>query len=183
MKVNPLAVIVPVNPTTGDSNARLFEVWQIVTELLLPKLGKDFSRFEPAAFAWKQKLNKPYGVVLGCDDPALFFYCYSAAKAMQQHMIKRHMRPILENLNPIIEDKKERLSVFAVELKDNGAEMGAHMLWHVAMIAGDIQPDCGLYFAREKEAYANDELEKKVLENLERYALCVVNLVEKEDSL
>lgn len=180
MKVNPLAIIVPVNPSAGDSNSQLLGIWQVATELLLPKLGKDFSRFEPAAFAWKQKINKPYGVVLGRDDPALFLYCYSAAKATQQHMIKQHMRPILENLNPIIEDKKEGLSVFAVGLKDNGEEMGAHMLWHVAMIAGDIMPDCGLYFAKEKEAYANDQLEKKVLENLERYALCVVNLVEKE---
>lgn len=180
MKANPMAIIVPANPAAVSANELRTAVWETVTELLLPKLGKYFSRFEPAAFAWNQRLDRPFGVVLGREDPALFLYYYNTAKAMQQHMIKRHMLPILENLNPIIKDEKDGLSVYAVEMKGDGTELGAHMAWHLAMIAGELQPDCGLYFAAEQEAYANDVLEKEVMSNMGRYALCVVNLVAKE---
>lgn len=181
MRVNPMAVIVPANLAADDENKLRMAVWQKVTELLLPRLGKDFSRFEPATIAWNQRLDKPFGVVLGRDDPALFLYYYNTAKSMQQHMIKRHMAAFLENIEPIAKDGKDGVAIYAVEVKGDGKELGAHLAWHLAMIAGELQPDCGLYFATEREAYANDTLEKKVLENMERYALCVVNLVEKEN--
>ena len=182
MKINPLAVVVPVETGASGKDKLRTGIWETVVDLLLPALGKHFNRFEPATFAWKQKLDKPFGVILGKEDPGLFLYYYAAAKAMQQHMIKRHMRPILESLNPIVKNQKEGLTVYAVELKNDGMDMGTHMLWHLAMITGEVQPDCGLYFAAEKEAYASDALEKQVLENLERYAICVVNLIAEEAS-
>lgn len=180
MRINPMAIIVPANLADSNENELRVTVWETVTELLLPKLGKQFNRFEPATFAWKQQLNQSYGVVFGKKDPALFLYYYMAAKAMQQQMIERHMAAFMQNLEPLGKSENNGISVYAMGVKGDGAELGAHLNWHMSMITGELQPDCGLYFAAEKEAFANDELEGKVLSHIERYALCVVNLVAKE---
>jgi len=181
MRINPLAVIVPADLAAGDENRLRYTVWQTVSELLLPKLGKDFSRFEPATVAWNQRLDKPFGVVLGRSDPALFLYYYTTAKAMQQDMINRHMAAFMGNIEPLAKSEKGGMAIYAMEVKGDGKELGAHLAWHLGMMTGELQPDCGLYFVAEKEAYAHDALERKVLSNMERYALCMVNLVKKED--
>jgi len=181
MRINPLAVIVPADLAGGDENRLRYTVWQTVSELLLPKLGKDFSRFEPATMAWNQRLDKPFGVVLGRSDPALFLYYYMSAKAMQQGMIKRHMAAFFKNIEPLGKSENNGVMVYAMGVKGDGSELGAQLNWHVAMLTGELQPDCGIYFTEEKEAFVNDALDKKVLDHLERYALCVVNLVGKED--
>lgn len=177
MCVNPLVIIVPAGSTAEEQSKLRLSVWETATNLLLPKLGKYYSRFEPATVAWGQRLDNPFGVVFGRENPALFLYCYSTAKSMQQEMITRHMKPLVDNIAPLAKSETDGLSVYAMAVTGDSAEMGAHIAWHIAMIAGELQPDCGLYFAAEKEAYASDELEGKVLRHIERYALCVVNLV------
>jgi hypothetical protein len=182
MKVNPMAIIVPANLAAGGENELRAAVWETVTELLLPKLGKYFSRFEPARFAWKQRLEQPYGIVFGKKDPALFLYYYMSAKALQQEMVQRHMVAFLENLEPLGKSENNGLAVYAMGVKGDGQELGAHLSWHLAMITGELQPDAGVYFAEDKESFVTDKLDKKVLDNLERYALCVVNLVGMEET-
>lgn len=177
MCVNPLVIIIPAVSLAEDQGKLRLSMWETVTQLLLPKLGKYYSRFEPAMVAWGQRLDKPFGIVFGREDPALFLYCYSTAKSMQQEMITRHMKPLVDNITPLATSAADGLSVYAMAVTGDSEEMGAHIAWHLAMMAGELQPDCGLYFAAEKEAYANDELEAKVLRHIERYALCVVNLV------
>ncbi len=181
MKANPMAIIVPANPAALSENELRSAVWETVTELLLPKLGKYFSRFEPATFAWKQRLEQPFGIVFGKKDPALFLYYYMSAKAMQQEMIQRHMAAFLDNMEPLGKSESNGRTIIAMGVKGDGQELGAHLSWHLSMITGELQPDAGLYFAAEKESFVSDTLDKKVLNNLERYALCVVNLVETEE--
>lgn len=181
MKTNPMAIIVPVDLAAGNENELRVAVWETVTELLLPKLGKYFSRFEPATFAWKQRLDQPYGIVFGKKDPGLFLYYYMSAKAMQQEMIQRHMTAFFKNIEPLGKSENNGIAVYAMGVKGDGSELGAQLSWHLSMITGELQPDCGVYFAEEKEAFVSDMLDKKVLDHLEQYALCVVNLVKTED--
>ncbi len=183
MKINPMAIIVPVNLVIGNENELRAAVWETVTELLLPKLGNYFNRFEPATFAWKQRLDQQYGIVFGKKDPALFLYYYMSAKAMQQEIIQRHMAAFFENIEPLGKSENNGIAVYAMGVKGDGTELGVQLNWHMAMMTGEFQPDCGVYFAEEKEAFVSDTLDKKVLDHLEDYALCVVNLVKTEEQL
>nr|WP_325195044.1 helix-turn-helix domain-containing protein [uncultured Oscillibacter sp.] len=77
MRVNQLVVVVPVPGPGMDDAAVRTEVWQQVSAFLLQYLGKRYIRFEPATLAWNQKVEQPFGVILGRSDPAMFLYLYN----------------------------------------------------------------------------------------------------------
>ena len=167
MKASHLAVVVPIDPAETNGNATRTEVWQKTAELLMTQLGKRHSRFEPAVQVWKQTVGQPFGVVMGKKDPAMFLYFYAAAKAHQEAAIRYHMAGFLDGIEPISKNEQAGVSVYAVEVKDDGKDMAPHMLWHIAMITGELLPDCGIYYLREKRAVADDEMDKQVLSHLE----------------
>ncbi len=177
MRFNHLAVVVPVDTGAQNEGMLRTEVWGKVTRLLTPSLGKLYARFEPATAAWGQTLSDPYGVVLGKSEPALFLYFYEAAKTQQERAIQFHMKGFLDGLEPIAKNEDAGISVFRMEVKGDGEAMGAHMLWHMSMITGELLPDCGVYYLARKEAFAADTLNEDVLGHLPSYALCMVTLV------
>lgn len=177
MYASHLAIIVPVGDLTAQNeNALRGAVWGRVTTFLLSRLGKGFTRFEPATGAWRQKVDRPFGVVIGKTDPALFLYLYTAAKAKQEEAIHFHMKHFLDGIEPICKTKDESMAVYTVNVTGEHDEVAHHMFWHMAMINGELQPDCGLYYLAEREAFASDALCEKVLRHVERYALCLVTL-------
>lgn len=177
MLVNHLAVVVPVRNRAGDDRKVRETVWQQVAGLLLTQLGKRYSRFQPAAQAWGQTVDRPFGVALGRSDPALFLYLYTQAKARQEEAIHFHMDKLLDGMDIQSESVCRNIILCTVSSKEDGDATRPHMLWHLAMMGGELLPDCGLYFMEEKKPFADNALEEKVLSRLDRYALCIVKLI------
>ncbi len=177
MKVVHLAVVTPVEQPQSDHQTMCNTVWQKTTALLLTRLGEYYSRFEPAPRAFKKKISHPFSVITGKHDPAEFLYFYNMAKTRQQDAIKHHMKGLLDGIEPMGNETVNGISVYSVEVNAHHEETGAHMLWHLAIMTGELMPDCGIYFAEELQAYADDQTDKKVLSNIANYAICIVALV------
>lgn len=177
MLVNNLAVVVPMWNLTGDDQKLRETIWRQVSGLLLTQLGKRYSRFQPAARAWGQTVDRPFGVALGRSDPALFLYLYTQAKARQEEAIHFHMEKFLDGVDIHSTSVHENIILCSVNTRDDCDATRPHMLWHLAMMGGELLPDCGLYFMEEKKPFADNALEEKVLSRLDRYALCIVKLI------
>lgn len=163
MRLNHLAHVMPVDLAAGDSNALRQMLWGKAVELLQPQLGKWYSRFEPAATAWGQSINRPYGIILGKNDPALFLFSFVAAKAQQESVIQLHLNSLPGGAYPI-----------------SRKEAAAHILWPLKMLDGELLPDCGIYFVEEQDSLVSKETDQRVLSQMNRYAICVVTLVAPE---
>lgn len=180
MIANQMVLVVPVPKPGMDDAAVRAAVWQQASAFLLRQLGKRYVRFEPASSVWNQRIERPFSVVLGRNDPALFLYLYATGKRAQDDAVKFHMAGFLENME--IDKKLEHGNVVfcSVNMKGDGAEQMPHLMWHLSMMRGDFLPDCALYFLREKQAHATDDLDMEVLSHMDRYALCAVTLVTEE---
>ena len=84
MKFCNMAVVVPVDRLAGNDEALRAQVWGKVSELLLPALGKLYRQFNPSNGAWGHKLVRPFGVILGKQEPELFLTMFLAAQQAQQ---------------------------------------------------------------------------------------------------
>ena len=84
MKFNYLAVIVPRKWLPQNTEQTRKQAWAAVTQLLLPDLGKFYSRFYPASQPWGQDISAPYSVVLGREDPVAFLNVFHQAKKKQE---------------------------------------------------------------------------------------------------
>ncbi|MFI3293291.1 MAG: hypothetical protein SNI70_07205 [Rikenellaceae bacterium] len=180
MRATNLVIVVPT-PPNETSEQRIAEiVWPQVTQLLLPKLGKYYARFEPATSAWGQHISKPFSVFAGKASPAEFLYFYTHGRVQQENAIHHHLEALGECIKPVSKSEDEDSMMFVFSTSD-AEKSQAHLNWHLAMISGSLLPDAGLYFLHKKEAIVTDEIQTHVLAHREQYALCVVTLVAKED--
>lgn len=180
MRQFKLAIVFPVGQETENDNTLRQILWGKAAELLTPQLGKYYTRFEPAVRAWNQDIDRPYGVILGKSDPALFLYFYAAAKAHQADAIKFHMGAFLDSMELTDRCETDGATIYSVSLNGSGEEVHAHMLWHIAMMGGKIMNDCGIYYALQRQAVASNALDQDILEHATRYALCMVTLIAEE---
>ncbi len=180
MRVNQLVMVVPVPGPGMDDAAVRTEVWQQVSAFLLQYLGKRYVRFEPATLAWNQKVEQPFGVILGRSDPALFLYLYAMGKKFQDEAIQFHLDGFLKNMEVDQTLEHGRVLFCSMSVKGDSENLKPHLMWHLSMMKGELLPDCALYYLREKQAHATEDLDEKVLSHLDRYALCAVSLVMEE---
>lgn len=177
MYISYLAVVVPVGDLRAESELAIRSaVWSRTTALLLPQLGKWFTRFEPATGAWRKKIDRPFGIIIGKIEPALFRYFYQTAKLHQQAAISFHMDGFLNGVGDINKTKYGDMAIFTVNVNGDNEAVVHHMLWHASMLGGEVLPDGGIYYLAEKESFATNQLDQMVLSNLEGYALCIVTL-------
>lgn len=179
MLQHKLAIVFPTEGNLSDDALRQM-LWGKAAELVKPLLGKTCVRFEPAFDAWAQKIDRPYGVILGRSDPALFLYFYATAKKKQEAAVHFHMNAFLGGMEPIEKHEDNDRIIYSVQLTGAGEEFSAHMMWHVAMMSGELVNDCGIYYAVPRQAVASNALEKEILKHSDRYALCMVTLVTEE---
>ena len=172
MLTTNLAIVAPV--TEADDRTTREAVWQQVTELVRPQMGK--------LGAWGQKVSSPYSVILGRNEPALFLYFYASAKHQLDERAKAHLDGFMEHLEIGNEQTVGDTKMCTAYLKGDTAEARSHMEWHIASMFGELMPDCGIYFLREGRSYMTEDEHKKILCNMKDYAICVVKLVwEKAD--
>ena len=132
MKFNYLAVIVPRKWLPQNTEQTRKQAWAAVTQLLLPDLGKFYSRFYPASQPWGQDISAPYSVVLGREDPVTFLNVFHQAKKKQEEAISFHEIGMLSNINLEQTQKIGDTLICHVNAESNEA-MQAHSLWHLAM--------------------------------------------------
>lgn len=182
MKFNYLAVIVPRKWLPQNTDQTRKQAWAAVTQLLLPDLGKFYSRFYPASQPWGQDISAPYSVVLGWEDPVAFLNLFHQAKKKQEEAIAYHSMGMLNNINL---DQTERIGkalVCHVTADGSNEALQAHSIWHLAVMEGAFLPDCGLYYLEQKRAVLSPEQEKAVSACPGDYALCAVTLELEEDT-
>jgi hypothetical protein len=175
MKALELAIVFPITGMPGNDNAVRTQVWAQTSALLQPTLGRVCRRFEPAGRAWNQNVQRPFGVILGRSDPALFLYFYGMGKSRLDEAVKYHLDGALDSCD--ITDKQETsTTVNIVANPKPGCEKAliAHLLWHSGMMAGEIFPDAGLYFASSHQSCINDKLDQDILNHVGDYAIAMV---------
>ena len=87
------------------------QAWAAVTQLLLPDLGKFYSRFYPASQPWGQDISAPYSVVLGREDPVTFLNVVESAVRQESPFCHSQM-PKGMSLHGLI--------TFSVDMTDQG---------------------------------------------------------------
>ena len=83
MKSCDMVIIVPVDGVTGEEAMRV-QVWETVAELLRPELGKLYRQFNPSGSVWEHKYPRPFGVVLGRQEPEVFRELLKAGEEAQR---------------------------------------------------------------------------------------------------
>ena len=176
MKFCNMAVVVPVNRLAGNDDGLRVQVWGKVSELLVPALGKLYRQFNPSDGAWGHKLVRPFGVVLGKQEPEQFLTLFLAAQQAQQEAMEYHLSAMI-NKTDLNHAKKIGNTLFCPVVVDGSdPEMMAHALWHISLHKGAALPDCGIYYTALGRAVASIEEQREILENPARYALCMVTL-------
>lgn len=180
MKTLNLAVVCPVSGLPQNAEETRQAVWTNVTALLQPKLGTRFSSFYPASFAWGMPLNAPFGVLLGRDDPDRFIHFLLTASEVQNKAICFHTEGMLEGIDPKTVCTVGNATICPVYLDGADTALAAHSLWNLGLAAGELLPDCGVYYLEQGHAIADKEMRKTIASRLADYAVCVVTLEVKE---
>lgn len=183
MKFCNMAVVVPVDRLAGNDEALRAQVWGKVSELLLPTLGKLYRQFNPSNGAWGHKLARPFGVILGKQEPELFLTLFLAGQQAQQDAMEFHLSAMIEKTDLSSAQKIGDSLLCTVVVDGSDQELMAHAIWHISLQRGAPLPDCGIYFTALGRAVASTEEQRAVLANPAGYALCTVTLsqgVEKD---
>ena len=176
MKFCNMAVVVPVDRLAGNDEALRAQVWGTVSELLLPALGKLYRQFNPSNGAWGHKLVRPFGVILGKQEPEQFLALFLAGQQAQQDAIEFHLAAMIKkaDMSNAQEIGDSLVCPMIVDGKD--PELMAHAIWHISLQKGAPLPDCGIYYTALGRAVASTEEQRAVLANPAGYALCTVTL-------
>ena len=182
MKFNYLAVIVPVKWLPQNTEQARTQMWGQVTQLLLPNLGKWYSRFYPASTPWGQDIQAPFGVVLGREEPVKFLNLFYRAKRKQDDAVAFHTVGLLSNADLEQAQKIGDTQLCHVTAGESNEALTAHALWYAAIQSGSFLPDCGIYYLEQKQAVINPEQERAVSGHPADYALCAVTLENMEET-
>ena len=176
MKTLHLAVVCPVSGLPQNTEQARREVWAKVTNLLQPDLGKMYDSFYPATSAWGVELNRPFGVLLGREDPVRFLRVLVAAQKVQDAAVEFHMAGLMAGVDLDQVQETDDALICPVHLDGTNQELEMHSYWHLGMAAGAFLPDCGIYYLEQQRAVAGPELANTIAGNLASYAVCVVVL-------
>lgn len=175
MKTTALAIVHPTIGQSGDDNVLCSQLWAQTTALLQPMLGKFYGRFEPAVHAWNQSVDRPYGIIFGRTDPALFLYFYATGKAKQEQSVHYHMGGLMENFNIGEKFENEKVTGLVMSLTPGKEkDISAHLLWHLGMMSGELLPDAGIYYAPGRQAVISEKLDEQILGDIGCYAISMV---------
>lgn len=180
MKTLNLAVVCPVSGLPQNTKEVQQAVWMNVTALLQPKLGTQFSSFYPASLAWGMPMHAPFGVLLGRDDPERFIDILLTASKVQNKAIRFHTEGMLEGIDPKTVCTVGNATICPVYLDGTDTALAAHSIWSLGIAAGELLPDCGVYYLEQGHAIADKEMRKAIASRLADYAVCVVTLEVKE---
>lgn len=176
MKSCKMAVVVPVDEDSAGAEKIRASVWGTVSHLLLPALGKLYGQFRPAEDAWGHRINRPFGVILGSQEPELFLKLFLEAQQTQMEALAFHTEAMIDKAGLENAQKVGDSLVCPVVVDGSDPELMAHAIWHISMSRGAPLPDCGVYYTELGRATASIEEQRKVISCPASYAICMVTL-------
>ena len=176
MKGTNLAVVCSTSGLPQNMELIRQAVWAKTSQFLQPDLGKLYSSFYPAADAWGIGLNVRFGVLLGREAPEQLIHILCAATEAQSAAIGFHIKALLNRVKPEQTHQVDDAIICPVSLDGTDKELEVHSVWHMAIAAGVLLPDCGIYYVDQECAVAGPELKKEISCNIGNYAVCVVRL-------
>ena len=84
MKSLDLVIVVSIRGLAGTDESLRLQAWGTVTNLLRPELGKLYRQFNPSNGVWEHKISRPFGVVLGKQEPEVFHRLLAAGEEAQR---------------------------------------------------------------------------------------------------
>lgn len=176
MKSCDMVIVVPVDGFAGKEEALRVQVWETVAELLRPELGKLYRQFNPSGSAWERKYPRPFGVVLGRQEPEVFRELLKAGEEAQHEAVAFHLEAMLRKADLGSAQKIGDTQVYSAVVDGSDPELLAHGVWHILMQRGVPVPDCGIYYAALHRASASEEEKREVMDHAGKYAVCMVTL-------
>lgn len=176
MKANVMAVIYDAEKLPKQEPAARAQIWARTTQLLLPGLGKLYSKFYPAVRAWGKTIGDPLGVILGARSPEKLLSFYVAACEAQSRAVEFHLAPLLGGFDPekVVQAGDALICPVSVDMSDQA--VSSHAIWHLSIMNGDLLPDCGVYHASKSSAVVSPEDSRSIIRNAANYAMCLVAL-------
>ena len=181
MRVNNMAILMETDRLPKNKNAYV-EVWAMAAKLLMPGLGKLYSRFYPSMSPWGHRITTPFGVIFGKQHPEQFLTLYHAAQEAQSNAVGFHLAGLLKDIDPNTIYSNDGTVICPITVSAKNEEQLAHAVWHMSIVKGAPLPDCGIYYAAWNGAIATTAQERMILENPAGYALCLVALEPMEGS-
>lgn len=171
-----MVIVVPVDKLKGNDEALRLQAWGEVSELLRPGLGKLYRQFNPSGSAWERKYPRPFGVVLGWQEPEVFRELLKAGEEAQHEAVAFHLEAMLRKADLGSAQKIGDTQVYSAVVDGSDPELLAHGVWHILMQKGTPVPDCGIYYAALHRASATEEERREVIDHADEYAACMVVL-------
>lgn len=174
MKSCDMVIIVPVDGVTGEEAMRV-QVWETVAELLRPELGKLYRQFNPSGSVWEHKYPRPFGVVLGRQEPEVFRELLKAGEEAQHEAAAYHLEAMIRKADLGSTQKIGNMQFYSTVVDGSDPELLAHTVWNILIQEGAPIPDCGIYYASLGRASASEQERSEIVQNLDQYALCMVS--------
>lgn len=129
MKSCDMVIIVPVDGVTGEEAMRV-QVWETVAELLRPELGKLYRQFNPSGSVWEHKYPRPFGVVLGRQEPEVFRELLKAGEEAQHEAAAYHLEAMIRKADLGSTQKIGNMQFYSTVVDGSDPELLAHGAWH-----------------------------------------------------
>lgn len=130
MRSCDMVIIVPVDKHTGNDEVLRLQAWGEVSELLRPGLGKLYRQFNPSGSAWEHKYPRPFGVVLGWQEPEVFRELLKAGEEAQHEAVAFHLEAVLRKADLGSAQKIGDTQVYSAVVDGSDPELLAHGVWH-----------------------------------------------------
>ena len=174
MKANIMAIIHEADKLPKQEPAARAQIWTNTAQLLLPGLGKLYSKFYPATRAWGKTVGDPLGVILGACTPEKLIAFYIEASQAQRRAVEFHLTPLLDGIDPekLVRAGDALICPVSVDMEDKA--VSSHAIWHLSIMNGALLPDCGVYHASKSSAVVSPEDSRSIIGNAANYAMCLV---------
>ena len=136
MRSCDMVIIVPVDKHSGNDEVLRLQAWGEVSELLRPGLGKLYRQFNPSGSAWERKYPRPFGVVLGWQEPEVFRELLKAGEEAQHEAVAFHLEAMLRKADLGSAQKIGDTQVYSAVVDGSDPELLAHGVWHILLQKG-----------------------------------------------
>mgnify|MGYP004485203675 CR=1 FL=1 len=175
MRSCDMVIVVPVDQFKGNDEALRLQAWEKVSTLLRRDLGKLYRQFSPSGSVWEHKYPRPFGVVLGRQEPEVFRKLLKAGEEAQHEAVAYHVEAMLRKTDLNSTQKIGDMLLCSTVVDGSDPELLAHTVWNILIQEGAPVPDCGIYYASLGRASASEQERSEIMQNLDQYALCMVS--------
>ena len=136
MKSLDMVIVVSISGLTGTDESLRLQAWGTVTNLLRPELGKLYRQFNPSNGVWENKISRPFGVVLGKQEPEVFRQLLVAGEEAQREAVAFHTAGMLRKADLGGAQKIGDMLLCSTVVDGSDPELLAHTVWNILIQEG-----------------------------------------------